>query len=88
MFRSVKARDGWKRDHIYRSYHSDVARASHWPLLLEKDRNYSKEGAHTMTLHDTKKFDNDLRGRADEDLTFSTPLSVDNVILQRVRSNE
>lgn len=38
-----------------------------------------------MTLHDTKEFDNDLRGRADEDLTFSTTLSVDNVILHAIR---
>ena len=38
-----------------------------------------------MTLHDTKKFDNDLRGRADENLAFSAPLSVDNVVLQRMR---
>ncbi len=46
------------------------------------------EGAHTMTLHDSEEFDNDLRGRADENLALSTPLSVYNVFLQRMRSDE
>jgi hypothetical protein len=35
-----------------------------------------------MTLHDTEKFHDDLGGRSDEDLSFSTTLGVDDVVLQ------
>ena len=41
-----------------------------------------------MTLHDTEELDHDLRGRTDENLALSTPLSVDNVFLQRIHSDE
>lgn len=35
-----------------------------------------------MTLHDAQELDDDLRGRADEDLTLATALGVDNVVLR------
>ena len=35
-----------------------------------------------MTLHDAKELDDDLGGRADEDLALATALGVDNVVLQ------
>ena len=38
-----------------------------------------------MTLHDTEELDDDLRGRADENLALATALGVDDVVL-RVRS--
>ena len=34
-----------------------------------------------MTLHDTEELDDDLRGRAHEDLALATTLGVDNVVL-------
>lgn len=34
----------------------------------------------TVALHDTKELHNDLRARADEHLTLSTALRVDNVV--------
>ena len=38
----------------------------------------------TVTLHDGKELDNDLRGRADEDLTLAPALGIDNVVLVKV----
>ena len=38
----------------------------------------------TMTLHDSKELDDDLRGRTDEDLALATALGVDNVVLPRM----
>ena len=35
----------------------------------------------TMALHDTEELDDDLRGRADENLALATALSVDDVVL-------
>jgi hypothetical protein len=55
---------------------------------IAEENRLKMEGAHTMTLHDTEEFDHDLRGRTDESLALSTPLSVDNVILQRMCSDE
>ena len=36
----------------------------------------------TVTLHDGKELDNDLRGRTDENLALAAALSVDNVVLR------
>jgi len=37
-------------------------------------------GKLTMTLHDTKEFDNDLGRGTNKNLTLSTALSVDNIV--------
>ena len=41
----------------------------------------------TVTLHDGKELDNDLRGRADEDLTLAPALGIDNVVLVKVANH-
>ena len=35
----------------------------------------------TVTLHDGKELDNDLRGRADENLALAAALSIHDVVL-------
>lgn len=37
-----------------------------------------------MALHDAEEFHHDFRGRANENLTLSTTLSVDNAFLQNI----
>jgi hypothetical protein len=86
IFRSVKARDRWKRDRINRSYHSEFITRwlNHWRRHRgDKRKGKSRENTHTMALHNTEEFYHDLRRRANENLALSTPLSIDNVFLQR-----
>ena len=39
-----------------------------------------------MALHNAQELDNDLRGRADEDLTLAPALGIDNVVLVELRT--
>ena len=53
-------------------------------ILGQEDKNRRRHGIigrRTMTLHNAEELDDDLRGRADEDLALATALGVDDVVL-------
>jgi hypothetical protein len=85
MFRSVKARDGWRRVHINRSYHSEF---QHTVAQSHSRGASDTESVHTMALHDTEEFHHNLRRRANKNLALSTALSVDHVFLQGQHSGQ